>query len=138
MPISENAIAHRAFQFPRILLNIAAVGTGLATFGGLFGRFWWGLELLDHPRGQYCLILLTAIAANVATSTRTLVKVGRGSIGGRGSRGGKNTGYLHNYPNGYGDCYRLPPTRWVWVFLVPLAWIIHEEMRSRLKKEPEM
>ena len=84
MPILQNAIAHRAFQFPRILLNIAAVGTGLATFGGLFGRFWWGLELLDHPRGQYCLILLTAIAFN--SLPRMIL-----------------------------------PTRWVWVFLVPLV-----------------
>lgn len=121
MPTLKNAIAHRALLLARILLNLAAVGAGLATFCGLFGRLWWGLELLDHPRGQYCLILLTAIAANVATSTRTLVKVGRGSIGGRGSRGGKNTGDFHNDPNGYGDCYRLPLTLWVWVFLVPLV-----------------
>ncbi|MBE9041933.1 hypothetical protein IQ235_14210 [Oscillatoriales cyanobacterium LEGE 11467] len=63
-------------------LYSTSVGAGLATFLGRCGNFWWGFELLDHPRGQYCLILLAAIAIN-----RIL----------------------------------FPRTRWMWVFLMPLA-----------------
>ncbi|MDY6939157.1 MAG: endonuclease/exonuclease/phosphatase family protein [Cyanobacteriota bacterium] len=70
MSISHHSIARSGVKFARILLNLAAIGAGLVTFCGLFGNIWWVFELLDHPRGQYCLILLGAIAVNTISQTR--------------------------------------------------------------------
>lgn len=42
------------FSFWGIVISIA-------TFVGFMGNWWWFFELLDHPRPQYCLILVFAI-----------------------------------------------------------------------------
>ncbi|HEY9674074.1 MAG TPA: endonuclease/exonuclease/phosphatase family protein, partial [Waterburya sp.] len=45
----------------QFLLNIAAGGAAIATLLGLAGSVWWVFDLLDHPRPQYCLILVIAL-----------------------------------------------------------------------------
>ena len=45
----------------KVLLNVAAGGATIATILGFAGGLWWIFELLDHPRPQYCLILVSAI-----------------------------------------------------------------------------
>jgi endonuclease/exonuclease/phosphatase (EEP) superfamily protein YafD len=39
-----------------------ALLAAIATFLGFCGGLWWGFAILDHPRPQYCLLLLPAIA----------------------------------------------------------------------------
>jgi endonuclease/exonuclease/phosphatase (EEP) superfamily protein YafD len=50
-----------AIALIKLLLNILALLTGLATILGFFGSQWWIFEALDHPRIQYCLILAVAL-----------------------------------------------------------------------------
>ena len=50
-----------AIALAKLLLNLLALLTGLATILGLFGSQWWIFEVLDHPRFQYCLILAIAM-----------------------------------------------------------------------------
>ena len=45
------------------LVILAGGSAFLATFLGFLGQFWWVFELLDHPRPQYCLILVAATIA---------------------------------------------------------------------------
>jgi endonuclease/exonuclease/phosphatase (EEP) superfamily protein YafD len=45
----------------KLLINIAAGGACCATLLGFAGKIWWMFELLDHPRPQYCLILIVAL-----------------------------------------------------------------------------
>jgi len=57
----------RKFPFPkifravRIASHAAALSAAIATLLGFAGTFWWGFEWLDHPRPQYCLLLVFAI-----------------------------------------------------------------------------
>lgn len=44
----------------RLIYGVAGIAT-IATVCGCAGRWWWVLELLDHPRPQYCLLLLPAL-----------------------------------------------------------------------------
>jgi endonuclease/exonuclease/phosphatase (EEP) superfamily protein YafD len=50
-----------AIALIKLLLNLLALLTGLATILGLFSNQWWICEVLDHPRVQYCLILEIAL-----------------------------------------------------------------------------
>jgi endonuclease/exonuclease/phosphatase (EEP) superfamily protein YafD len=45
-------------------INILAAAAGLASILGCFGNLNWVLELCQHPRLQYCWILLLAVAIN--------------------------------------------------------------------------
>lgn len=45
----------------KFLINLTALGATFATILGFFGNQAWFLELLDHPRPQYCLILAIAL-----------------------------------------------------------------------------
>ncbi|HEY9616802.1 MAG TPA: endonuclease/exonuclease/phosphatase family protein [Microcoleaceae cyanobacterium] len=42
------------------IAGLAGIST-IATILGCAGRWWWIWELLDHPRPQYCLLLLPAL-----------------------------------------------------------------------------
>jgi endonuclease/exonuclease/phosphatase (EEP) superfamily protein YafD len=48
-------------------LNLATFAAFLGTMLGFAGRIWWGFELLDHPRTQYCLLLVLAMIAGAIT-----------------------------------------------------------------------
>jgi endonuclease/exonuclease/phosphatase (EEP) superfamily protein YafD len=48
-----------------------ALFAAIATFIGFLGSLWWGFELLDHPRPQYCLLLLPAIALTLLQFYKT-------------------------------------------------------------------
>jgi endonuclease/exonuclease/phosphatase (EEP) superfamily protein YafD len=50
-----------SFVLIRFLIYAIAIPTSLATFLGFLGTLDWRLELLDHPRPQYCLILIIAL-----------------------------------------------------------------------------
>lgn len=50
-----------AIKYAKLLINVAAGGAFCATLLGFAGNIWWMFELLDHPRPQYCLILLVAL-----------------------------------------------------------------------------
>ncbi|MFB8791259.1 MAG: endonuclease/exonuclease/phosphatase family protein [Potamolinea sp.] len=50
-----------ALSTAKLLINVAAGGAFCATLLGFVGNIWWMFELLDHPRPQYCLILLVAL-----------------------------------------------------------------------------
>jgi endonuclease/exonuclease/phosphatase (EEP) superfamily protein YafD len=52
---------NRVVSSAQFLLTIAAGGAAIATLLGLAGSLWWVFELLDHPRPQYCLILVIAL-----------------------------------------------------------------------------
>jgi endonuclease/exonuclease/phosphatase (EEP) superfamily protein YafD len=43
------------------LLHFAAAFGAIASFLGLAEQLWWGFELLDHPRPQYCLALVAGL-----------------------------------------------------------------------------
>ncbi|MCP2731946.1 endonuclease/exonuclease/phosphatase family protein [Limnofasciculus baicalensis] len=45
----------------KLSLNVAAGGATIATILGFAGGLSWFFELMDHPRPQYCLILISAI-----------------------------------------------------------------------------
>ena len=60
MPQSKVTL-NQAVNSAKFLLNVAAGGTSIATILGFAGSLWWVFELLEHPRPQYCLILLIAI-----------------------------------------------------------------------------
>lgn len=62
MPQSRLAL-ERAVSVAKFLLNVAAAGASVATVLSLAGSLWWVFELFEHPRPQYCLILITAIVA---------------------------------------------------------------------------
>ena len=51
----------RAVRLAKFLLNVAAGGASVATVLSLAGNLWWVFELFEHPRPQYCLILIVAI-----------------------------------------------------------------------------
>lgn len=53
---------NQAVSSAKFLLNVAAGGASIATILGFAGSLWWVFEILDHPRPQYCLILIAAIA----------------------------------------------------------------------------
>lgn len=42
-------------------IHVAAAFGAIASFLPLIGQFWWGFELLDHPRPQYCLALVAGL-----------------------------------------------------------------------------
>ncbi len=48
-------------RLARILVHLAAAGAAIATVLGFAGSLWWVFQLLEHPRPQYCLILIIAI-----------------------------------------------------------------------------
>lgn len=51
----------RAVHLAKFLLNVAAGGASVATILSLAGSLWWVFELFEHPRPQYCLMLVAAI-----------------------------------------------------------------------------
>ncbi|MGI0488262.1 endonuclease/exonuclease/phosphatase family protein [Pantanalinema rosaneae CENA516] len=51
----------RWFKFVRGGIYGLAGLAAIATILGCAGRWWWGWELLDHPRPQYCWMLLAAL-----------------------------------------------------------------------------
>lgn len=51
----------RVLKWVKGLIDGLAGLAAIATVLGCAGRWWWGLELLDHPRPQYCLLLLPAL-----------------------------------------------------------------------------
>jgi endonuclease/exonuclease/phosphatase (EEP) superfamily protein YafD len=55
----------RSLLFLLNLIHFAAGFGAIASFLGLMGRFWWGFELLDHPRPQYCLALVAGLLAGL-------------------------------------------------------------------------
>jgi endonuclease/exonuclease/phosphatase (EEP) superfamily protein YafD len=60
MPQSQVAL-NQAVNLAQIVLNVVAGGASIATILGFAGSLWWVFELLEHPRPQYCLILVAAI-----------------------------------------------------------------------------
>lgn len=52
---------HTVVSSARFLLDVAAGGAAIATLLGFAGNLWWVFDLLDHPRPQYCLILVAAL-----------------------------------------------------------------------------
>lgn len=60
MPQSRLAFK-RAVRLAKFLLNVAAAGATIATLLGFAGSLWWVFELFEHPRPQYCLILVAAV-----------------------------------------------------------------------------
>ncbi len=48
-------------QFVNVSTTILAIGATVATLLGFASNFWWGFELLEHPRLQYCQILLITL-----------------------------------------------------------------------------
>ena len=60
MPQPKAAL-HRVLRLAKFLLDIAAGGAAIATLVGFAGSLWWVFGLLDHPRPQYGLILVSAI-----------------------------------------------------------------------------
>jgi endonuclease/exonuclease/phosphatase (EEP) superfamily protein YafD len=60
MPQSRLAFK-RAVRLAKFLLNVAAAGATIATLLGFAGSLWWVFELFEHPRPQYCLILIAAV-----------------------------------------------------------------------------
>ena len=52
---------NQAASAAKFLLNVAAGGASIATILGFAGSLWWVFELLEHPRPQYCLILVIAL-----------------------------------------------------------------------------
>ncbi|MEW6499165.1 MAG: endonuclease/exonuclease/phosphatase family protein [Cyanobacteriota bacterium] len=60
MPQSKLTL-NRAVSSAKFLLNVAAGAASIATILGFAGSLWWVFELLEHPRPQYCLILVAAI-----------------------------------------------------------------------------
>jgi endonuclease/exonuclease/phosphatase (EEP) superfamily protein YafD len=57
----QRAAFQRAVRSAKFLLDVAAGGASIATLLGFAGSIWWLFELLDHPRPQYCLILVAAL-----------------------------------------------------------------------------
>lgn len=55
------ATLQRVGDLARFLLNVTAGAAAIATILGFAGSLWWVCELLDHPRPQYCLILVAAL-----------------------------------------------------------------------------
>ncbi len=60
MPQSRLAFK-RSVRLAKFLLNVAAAGATIATLLGFAGSLWWVFELFEHPRPQYCLILIAAV-----------------------------------------------------------------------------
>jgi endonuclease/exonuclease/phosphatase (EEP) superfamily protein YafD len=51
----------------RLLLSLVNVATGSVAIAALLGFLsphWWGFSFLEHPRPQYCLILVIAVLVN--------------------------------------------------------------------------
>lgn len=46
------------------LVNVAAAGVAIASLLGCLSPYWWGFSFLEHPRPQYCLILVIAVLVN--------------------------------------------------------------------------
>jgi endonuclease/exonuclease/phosphatase (EEP) superfamily protein YafD len=51
----------QAVGLANFLVHLAAGGASIATLLGFAGSLWWVFELFEHPRPQYCLILVCAI-----------------------------------------------------------------------------
>ncbi len=52
------------------LIHFAAGFGATVSLLGLAGQFWWGFELLDHPRPQYCLVLVAGALAGLLLGKR--------------------------------------------------------------------
>ncbi|KOR38486.1 MULTISPECIES: hypothetical protein [Planktothricoides] len=62
----------QSVQWIIFAINSAVFAAFLGTMLEFAGRIWWGFELLDHPRPQYCLLLVLAmIAGAIAGKTIT-------------------------------------------------------------------
>ena len=55
------ATLHKVVSSAKFLLDVAAGGAAIATILGFAGSLWWVFELFEHPRPQYCLILVSAL-----------------------------------------------------------------------------
>jgi endonuclease/exonuclease/phosphatase (EEP) superfamily protein YafD len=49
----------------KLWITALATTAAIATFLGFWGNVWWLFGMLDHPRPQYCLILLIALLLGV-------------------------------------------------------------------------
>ncbi|HEY9608892.1 endonuclease/exonuclease/phosphatase family protein [Allocoleopsis sp.] len=52
---------NQAVSLAKFLVHLAAGGATIATVVGFAGSLWWVFQLFEHPRPQYCLILIVAI-----------------------------------------------------------------------------
>jgi endonuclease/exonuclease/phosphatase (EEP) superfamily protein YafD len=60
MPHSRVTL-NKAVRLAKFLVHLAASGATIATILGFAGSLWWVFQLFEHPRPQYCLILISAI-----------------------------------------------------------------------------
>lgn len=60
MPQSRVTL-NKAVSLAKFLVHLAAAGAAIATILGFAGSLWWVFQLFEHPRPQYCLILISAI-----------------------------------------------------------------------------
>ncbi len=57
------------------IVNTLAGGAGIAALLAFGSAFWWGFSFLEHPRPQYCLILVIAVFVNVSVARSPVGKL---------------------------------------------------------------